>query len=451
MEDNFELELPLQIPEFDLPKDATGTRRKNELAWEQIFKDFNVISKINTEGRFLINSTTIRQYREPRLMAKFDSSENLPEIFKKHRLAILPLSRGTYVISHYNAYREMTPYDGHIRCMNIPIHLSSISPDSISSEAAAINAAYVSGIMEDFLEEPVVPTVSGRMSSGQFSFTIYNSATKHMDELFVDNAQIEIDAGYESANSLALIEAKLHLEEDFITRQLYYPMRTWSSRMGSKRIRPVFMVYSNGIFELTEYAFDDPNSYDSCAIRRQQRYSLEPTQITFQAIMDVFRDTEPVEEPTIPFPQADSFERVINFCELLLIRPFDRDEMTAEFGFSDRQMRYYANAAAYLGLLDHEGPEGFVLSDQGRSIMRQSYVNRQLSLVRCMFMHEPFRKIFEVYTSMISPPSTQLGGKILEECGIHNVQSPATLQRRARTVISWLRWVMGLCESETLF
>ncbi|MDO4910220.1 MAG: hypothetical protein Q3972_00565 [Corynebacterium sp.] len=451
-------ERPIQDAlDFDIAQQAPAKaprtqKNKNDIAWEQIFADFDILKKIATQGHYIISATTIRTYREPRLMAKYDSSDNLPEIFKKHRLGILPLSRGTYVISHYNVYQECAPSTGHIQCMTVPVHLCSISADQITSEAAAINAAYVSGILEDFLEEAVVPTVSGRMSSGQFDFDIYNTSTKRMDTHHVDNAQIEVDGGYESANSLALIEAKLHVEADFITRQLYYPTRLFHSRMGSKRVRPIFLVYTNGIFDITEYDFDDIRSYNSVAIRRHQRYSLEPTQITFEAIMDVFRDTTPVEEPAIPFPQADSFERVINFCELLMLRPFTREEMTIEFGFTDRQMGYYANAARYLGLLErYDANEGFILSEQGRSIMGQNYVSRQLSLVRCMFRHEPFRKIFEIYMQMISPPTARHGAQILSGVGIYNVQSEATLERRARTVISWLRWVMGLCESATLF
>ena len=46
------------------------------------------------EGRFLISADQIREYREPRLMAKFDHRVNLPQIFAENGLAILPVSRG---------------------------------------------------------------------------------------------------------------------------------------------------------------------------------------------------------------------------------------------------------------------------------------------------------------------------------------------------------------------
>lgn len=75
--------------------------------------------------------------------------------------------------------------------------------------------------MKDFLEDDyILPTVNGRMSSGQFDFDIN---TKHgLRTVNVSNSQIEIDAAYEGASYLSLFEAKHDLADDFIVRQLYY-------------------------------------------------------------------------------------------------------------------------------------------------------------------------------------------------------------------------------------
>ena len=50
------------------------------------------------------------------------------------------------------------------------------------------------------------------------------------ENIEVHNSQIEIDAGYEGLQKLALIEAKRDLSIDFLVRQLYYPFRTWKDR-----------------------------------------------------------------------------------------------------------------------------------------------------------------------------------------------------------------------------
>lgn len=99
----------------------------------------------------------------------------------------------------------------------IPSYIESLDFSTITSEALAINCAYVSQIISDFTQdENLVPTISGRMSSQSFNFNIRQLGKEdsflHVD---VQNAQIEIDGGYEGVTSLNLIEAKNNLSSDF--------------------------------------------------------------------------------------------------------------------------------------------------------------------------------------------------------------------------------------------
>ncbi|QRG86712.1 hypothetical protein [Bulleidia sp. zg-1006] len=59
-------------------------------AWSKLFEKYDILSKIKKEGAFYITANQIKEFKEPRLMAKWDSSENLPSIFKKHNINILP-------------------------------------------------------------------------------------------------------------------------------------------------------------------------------------------------------------------------------------------------------------------------------------------------------------------------------------------------------------------------
>ena len=71
----------------------------NDKAWEKIFEKYNVLNYVNRIGHFKISANQIKEFREPRLMAKFDHKMNLPEIFLKNNLSILPITRGDYIIS----------------------------------------------------------------------------------------------------------------------------------------------------------------------------------------------------------------------------------------------------------------------------------------------------------------------------------------------------------------
>lgn len=79
---------------------------KNNEAWNLLFKKYNINDEINKNGYFEITADEIKTSgREPRLMTKFDSSENLPDIFKSNELAILPIKRGLYIIGKFQNYQ----------------------------------------------------------------------------------------------------------------------------------------------------------------------------------------------------------------------------------------------------------------------------------------------------------------------------------------------------------
>jgi len=80
---------------------------KNEKAWRQLFGKYNILKTVNQDGYFEISANQIKEYREPRLMTKFDQRSNLPDIFLSNNLSILPITRGSYIIAKFNAYEDV--------------------------------------------------------------------------------------------------------------------------------------------------------------------------------------------------------------------------------------------------------------------------------------------------------------------------------------------------------
>ena len=76
--------------------------------WEDIFNDFDILNKISEKGYFKISADQIRVYKEPRLMAKFDFSRQLPKIFKDNNLGILPVKNGEYIIGKFNLFETIS-------------------------------------------------------------------------------------------------------------------------------------------------------------------------------------------------------------------------------------------------------------------------------------------------------------------------------------------------------
>ena len=415
----------------------------NDDAWARLFERYDIAQRVARDGSFIISASQIKPYREPRLMTKFDHIINLPAPFQEHRLAILPISRGDYVISSFSAYQPFPPEGGPCQAVRLPAQLQSLASQFLVSEAIALNCASACGILADFLEEESpVATVSGRMGSGRFDFWIDTAAGPR--PVSVNNAQIEIDAAYEGARSLSLFEAKCSLSSDFLIRQLYYPFRTWRDRV-SKRVRPVFLVFSGGVFHLYEYRFENPDNYNSLALIKQRRYAID-TDITLDDIWDLLRSVRPVAEPEIPFPQADTFTRIVNLVELLAHGPMTGADITAQYLFAPRQTGYYTDAGRYLGLIRREGPRSafiFTLSERGRRLMSLGVRERQLTLMSAILEHEVFRRVLEAFLARGRMPSKAFVVQTMRQCGLYRVQSENTYERRASTVLRWLEWILS--------
>lgn len=330
----------------------------------------------------------------------------------------------------------------------LPSYIQSLDCSDIKSEVIALNCAVASGIIAHFTEdEELIPTVSGRMGSGKFSFDIQDIVAASNRQVSVENSQIEIDAAYEGIRYLTLFEAKRDLSKDFLVRQLYYPYRVWKDKV-TKEVKPVFVIYSNGIYRMYEYAFQNPNEYSSIVLVKQQNYAIEDAEISINDIMSILKNIRIVEEPSkIPFPQADMIERVINLCELLSDGSMDRNNITETYDFASRQTDYYTDAARYLGLIvkdDSNQIPIYSLSDLGKKILKMGYKNRQLAFCQCILSHKIFHIVLDDYLSKgIMLKKIEII-KLMKNNNLCSMQSDKTFNRRASTIIHWINWIVSL-------
>ncbi len=380
-------------------------------------------------------------------MTKFDHKVNLPDIFTANNLSVLPITRGDYIISSFSAYKEFDEPNADVQRISIPAHIQSLMPQFLVSEAIALNCAHACGILNDFLEDDeLVPTVSGRMSSGEFGFDIDTAfGTKYVT---VNNSQIEIDAAYEGIHYLSLFEAKRDLSDDFLVRQLYYPFRVWSSRV-IKTVKSVFLIFSNGVFNLYQYQFEDPRNYNSLHLIKQKNYVIA-TEISLSDIENLLRTVPCVQEPNISFPQADRMSRIVNLIELLNEKPMTKQDITSEYAFDERQTNYYTDAGRYLDLIDkscdNDGNIIFQLSARGHHIMELEYKERQLAIVTQILMHRVFSETLRLHLHCGEMPEKQAIIQIMKSSNLYHVEADSTYLRRSSTVVGWINWILGIVE-----
>ena len=123
--------------------------------WEILFEKYRIESEIRKNGCFYITADQIREVKEPRLMTKFDTRESLPAVFGR-KIAILPVTRGKYVLGEFDLYQDFPGMTSDIKQMTgaqIPDYYETIDIHDIRSEANAINIMGIAGILDDFLGE----------------------------------------------------------------------------------------------------------------------------------------------------------------------------------------------------------------------------------------------------------------------------------------------------------
>ena len=199
-----------------------------------------------------------------------------------------------------------------------------------------------------------------------------------------------------------------------------------------------------------EYEFQNPDSYNSLALVKHKNYSIEDTAIELSDLQDVALRTKIVSEPNVSFPQANSFERVINICELLNTQELSHEQVTEEYAFDIRQTNYYTDAARYLGLLEKHYEDGrkpiYSLSSSGKRIMNLNYKQRQLAFCEVILQHRAFKETFNHCMETGSMPDTSTIVAIMQESNLYKVESMSTYVRRSSTISGWINWILGLIE-----
>jgi len=218
-----------------------------------------------------------------------------------------------------------------------------------------------------------------------------------------------------------------------------------------KQVKPVFFTYSNDIFSFFVYEFTDPMRYNSLKLIEQKDFIIAHEELELDDIVEVFQTVQTVPEPAIPFPQADSFPRIVDLLGLLVEDDLSKSKITRNYDFDERQTNYYTTAGMYLGLIDRYTDENrnvmFTLTKTGREIMRLRTKDKFLRLAKSILAHEPFKQVLAEYFQNGTPPEKERIVEIMKRCNLYNVNSESTYVRRASTVSGWINWILELPET----
>jgi len=141
----------------------------------------------------------------------------------------------------------------------------------------------------------------------------------------------------------------------------------------------------------------------------------------------------------IRIPQADEIPRVMDLLKLVGQGVKNAISIAEKLGIEPRQSSYYREAAEILGFLDDRVPYG--LTDLSSEFL-DSDKSRKTRLMTCALLCNPI--IRRVVSCLQTGVVHSLSKKEIEDMivSISDVRG-ATVQRRAQSIIAWLRWLQS--------
>jgi len=418
---------------------------KNDVAWRELFIANNIMSDIRKHGISYVTADSMKKYREPRLMAKIDTSELLPQIFKSNELSILPVKNGEYAIFRDPKNQSFYNFPQDFNLISVEQHRPAISISDFDSfenldnlnEAQALDTALISSIIKDFTnEQNLWLTIRGRHFTRNFKVFI-PSINQH---IHISRVQIEIDAGYESENAIYIFEAKIGRRENFNIRQLLYPYLEWSNRT-SKQIFPIFFIFTNGYYYLSQFKLRD--SLEGAILEKQACYTLaEYEKYDFEnVIKDASLDYSLVQG--VPFPQANDLDKVIDTVSLVNQGYENKGDLSEIFEFDERQGDYYGNAARFIGILGKDKDNNFIVTEEGEKLLKLSSPSKRAKYIVALLVKRPV--FHQLIKSLLQK---EFNIEVLDTINISEIITEntnltgSTPPRRASTVRQWMKWIL---------
>ena len=251
-------------------------------SWNAIFERYEIGQHDFDAAPFEISAaqigTACQHFRRPsekeaRILCKQDARGHRPRVFQERGLFILPIRNGHYAIVRGEGYVEVPPIATPVQeyRSDFPFELETTRIGN--SEMQYLDRAYALSLIRHFTgDDSLVLTIRGRKFTPQFNFVVGEFQIK------VQGVQTEVDAGYEGANQVVLIEAKSGGAGNNIIRQLYYPFRQWQS-YTDKPVSTLFFQRVSGSadgdeYHLWHFEFADRNDYNSIRLRNSARYRI---------------------------------------------------------------------------------------------------------------------------------------------------------------------------------
>lgn len=419
----------------------------NDVAWDKLLSSpsLNIEDFIDTNGFCDVTADQIKQLgdREPRLACKHDYRAQVPKPLSCRKISVLAISNGQYRLARTDPFFGFQDNDVRIQpqsVVQLPDSFEFINTNCLSSESKALDAAFVSGILNDVFEEDTLDlVVRGRERSREFEFSLVDSTTSASNHVNypVKGVQFEVDGGYEGTRGLHLVEAKIwSAQKSMNIRQLLYPYLHYSPQARRKEVSSNLMFFdpSTCVYRFYKFNLDElvPSPILSPTSVKEYRLVGIPSNIQFNSLRhtDVSPNWSACE---YPFPQADSFSKILHlFKQLITDEQVARDELFASLDITPRQYNYYGSALCWLGLAERR-LQKYCMTPFGKTISTMPTLEQLFHIAKVVYSNDVFNAFLN-------------GGIGQAQQKLRSYVSGDTVKRRLSTVKAWSRYFSSAFE-----
>jgi len=136
-------------------------------------------------------------------------------------------------------------------------------------------------------------------------------------------------------------------------------------------------------------------------------------------------------------PQADEVDKIAALVKLVGNNIRTPKAVADELQFDLRQSSYYGEAAEILGLLNRKG--GYTLTELGSKLFSSDEKTSSKIIVCALLNYPIIAQIASILQSKLvaSVSKSDIESLVSREGEVHGT----TIQRRAQTILAWLKWL----------
>lgn len=169
---------------------------------------------------------------------------------------------------------------------------------------------------------------------------------------------------------------------------------------------------------------------------------IQQTKLSYSEIMEAFKQDNLLDPPSnIPFPQANSIEKLVRLVLHLNINNLASNQIAKLFNFTERQAHYYTSAGIYFGLVEKTSNNLFTLSSKCKLAVQNSESYFIKYFISSILRDKVFNDSFAMFIEKKELFSKEDIYYILLKYDLQALESESTYKRRASTVFNYVIWI----------